>query len=102
MVCFWAEEGDQLSVKSVLENTEADAYATSFAEAVQLCMKAARGELKSKLAETAEPVPPRPPPPHRLPRPRPVAAAKPAPDATPPAPDKPKREPKRKSQSAVA
>ena len=101
MVCFWAEEGDQLSVKSVLENTEADAYATSLHEAVQLCMKAARGELKSKLAETAEPAAQT----TAAASPAasaPVAAAKPAPDATPPAPDKPKREPKRKSQSAVA
>jgi predicted PurR-regulated permease PerM len=90
MVCFWAEEGDQLSVKSVLENTEADAYATSLHEAVQLCMKAAKGELKSKLAEPAEPA-------------AAAASAAPASAATQSAaPDKPKREPKRKSQSAVA
>ena len=50
MVCFWADEGDTLSVKSLLENTEADAYATSLTEAVGLCVKAAKGELKSKLA----------------------------------------------------
>jgi hypothetical protein len=95
MVCFWAEEGDQLSVKSVLENTEADAYATSLHEAVQLCMKAAKGELKSKLADDAAPAA----------KPATPASASPAPASAPAqsaTPDKPKREPKRKSQSAVA
>ena len=97
MVCFWAEEGDQLSVKSVLENTEADAYATSLHEAVQLCVKAAKGELKSKLAVDS-----------RAGRAaagrRYGAAPAPAPPrlSRTPTPDKPKREPKRKSQSAVA
>jgi hypothetical protein len=77
MVCFWAEQGDSLSVKSLIENTEADAYATSLPEAVQLCMKAAKGELKGEEA-VAEPTPP-------------------------PASDKTKRrEPRRKSQSAAA
>jgi hypothetical protein len=59
----------------LIENTEADAYATSLPEAVQLCMKAAKGELKEAVVE---PTPP-------------------------PAPDKAKRrEPRRKSQSAAA
>ncbi len=94
MVCFWAEEGDQLSVKSVLANTEADAYATSLHEAVELCVKAAKGELKSKLAEASE----------AAAAPASATAVKPAPDSPPPvpSPDKPKREPKRKSQSAAA
>ena len=98
MVCFWAEEGDQLSVKSVLENTEADAYATSLHEAVELCVKAAKGELKSKLAPAEEAAA------AATPAPASAAAAKPTQDALPPgpSPDKPKREPKRKSQSAVA
>ena len=97
MVCFWAEEGDQPSVKSLLENTEADAYATSLAEAVQLCMKAARGELKSKLAGTAEPAA------QAAGVAQPATASAPAAAPQPNvAPDKPKREPKRKSQSAVA
>jgi predicted PurR-regulated permease PerM len=95
MVCFWAEEGDQLSVKSVLENTEADAYATSLQEAVQLCMTAAKGELKSKLAVTAESAAQA----AGVTAPASAPAAAPQPNATP---DKPKREPKRKSQSAVA
>jgi predicted PurR-regulated permease PerM len=84
MICFWAEQGDSLSVKSLLENTEADAYATSLHEAVEICVKAAKGELAMKeyLAEE------RTPPPAIAP---------------PPAPEKAKRrEPRRRSQSAVA
>jgi len=83
MVCFWAEEGDSISVKSLLENTEADDYATSLPEAVELCVKAAKGKLKGEEA-AAEPTPP--------------------PELTPaPAREKAKRrEPRRKSQNAVA
>jgi hypothetical protein len=97
MICFWADEGDQLSVKSLLANTEADAYATSLHEASELCVKAAKGELKSKLAvETAEPAG------HSAAAaPAAVAASSPAPQPNAEA-DKAKREPKRKSQSAVA
>lgn len=90
MVCFWAEEGDSVSVKSLLENTEADAYATTLPDAVQLCIKAAKGELKGKPEPAGE-------------TPVPEAATPPQPETTPPAPTKPKpREPKRKSPSAVA
>ena len=83
MVCFWAEEGDSISVKSLLENTEADDYATSLPEAVELCVKAAKGKLKGEEA-AAEPAPP--------------------PELTPaPVREKAKRrEPRRKSQNAVA
>jgi len=95
MVCFWAEEGDTLSVKSVREDSEADAYATSLHEAVELCVKAAKGELKSKLAaETVEPA-------AEAAGTSPAPASAPAPQSGS-APDKPKREPRRKSQSAVA
>jgi hypothetical protein len=97
MVCFFAGESDSLLVKSVRENTEADAYATSLCEAVELCVKAAKGELKSKLAE-ASPAPESPAAEPAIKAPAPVASV-PAPGA-PPA--KPKREPKRKSPSAVA
>ena len=97
MICFWAEEGDQLSVKSLLANTEADAYATSLHEASELCVKAAKGELKSKLAaETAEPAGQ-----SAAAAPAAVAASSPAPQPNAEA-DKPKPAPKRKSQSAVA
>ena len=97
VVCFWADAGDQLSVKSLLANTEADAYATSLHEASELCVKAAKGELKSKLAaETAEPAGhPAAPAPNAAP----ASAPPPQPNAEP---DKAMREPKRKSQSAVA
>jgi hypothetical protein len=95
MVCFWAEEGDTLSVKSVREDSEADAYATSLHEAVELCVKAAKGELKSKLAaETVEPA-------AEAAGTSPAPASAPAPQSGS-APDKPKREPRRKSQSVVA
>jgi predicted PurR-regulated permease PerM len=77
LVCYWSEEGDSAAAKALLETAEADAYATSLAEAVQLCVKAAKGELKS--AEVAEE------------------------PASSPARDKAKqREARRKSQSAVA
>ncbi len=95
LVCFWAEEGDQLSVKSLLANTEADAYATSLHEASELCVKAAKGELKSKLAAAVEPAAHA----EAADAPAPASATSPAPNVEP---DKPKREPKRKSQSAVA
>ena len=106
MVCFWADEGDTISVKSLLEHTEADAYATSLTEAVGLCVKAAKGELKSKLAvEDTAPADKSATPATPAAGPAPAsAAAKPGQDAPPPgpAPNKPKREPKRKSQSAAA
>jgi hypothetical protein len=72
----------------MLETAEADAYATSLREAVELCIKAAKGELKGEKAKSEEGV---------------AAASEPAPaPAVAPASAKPKREPKRKSQSAVA
>ncbi len=77
LVCYWNEEGNKAATKAMLETAEADAYATTLAEAVELCVKAAKGELKSAGS----------------------------PEATPPQAegDKAKpREPKRKPQSAVA
>jgi predicted PurR-regulated permease PerM len=85
VVSYVAEEGDVKQAREMLELAEADAYATSLDEAIELCVKAAKGELKAESAEgaSAQPAPP------------PEPAAKPA-------PVKPKREPKGKSQSAVA
>jgi hypothetical protein len=79
LVCYWNEEGNKAATKAMLETAEADAYATTLPEAVELCVKAAKGELKREQAEdTAS-----------------------APDQ--PSGDKPKpREPKRKPQSAAA
>jgi predicted PurR-regulated permease PerM len=84
LVCYWADETESASAKELLRHAEADAYATSLPEAVELCMKAAKGELKRAAETSAEAAPP------------PESAAAPA-------PAKPKhREPKRKSQSVVA
>ncbi|HZJ11861.1 MAG TPA: hypothetical protein VFD26_04320, partial [Methyloceanibacter sp.] len=83
LVCYWTDEGDSAAAKELLEAAEADAYATSLGEAVELCVKAAKGELKGEEA-AEEPTPP--------------------PELTPaPAREKAKqREPRRKSQSAAA
>ncbi len=74
VVCYWHDEGNKAAIKAMLETAEADGYATTLPEAVELCVKAAKGELQSAHATQA-----------------------------PPAEDKPKRgEPKRKPQNAVA
>jgi predicted PurR-regulated permease PerM len=54
LVCYWNEEGNRAATKAMLETAEADAYATSLPEAVELCIKAAKGELKSAKAAAAE------------------------------------------------
>jgi predicted PurR-regulated permease PerM len=46
LVCYWAEAPEAPSVKSLLATTEADAYATSLPEAVDICLSAAKGEPK--------------------------------------------------------
>ena len=75
VICYWHDEGNKAATKAMLETAEADGYATTLPEAVELCVKAAKGELAS-------------------------AHATPAP---PPAEDKPQRgEAKRKPRSAVA
>jgi acyl-coenzyme A thioesterase PaaI-like protein len=81
LVCYWNEEGNKAATKAMLETAEADAYAITLPEAVELCVKAAKGELKRDKAEDIE------------------AAS--APDQ--PSDDKPKpRAPRRKPQSAAA
>ncbi|MGH6833504.1 MAG: hypothetical protein ACRECM_10885, partial [Methyloceanibacter sp.] len=77
LVCYWSQKSDSAAAKKLIEAAEADAYATSLPEAVELCVKAAKGELKGKDAGE-EPTPP----PER-------AKAK-------------RCEPRRKSRSAVA
>jgi predicted PurR-regulated permease PerM len=47
LVCYWNEEGNKVAIKAMLETAEADAYATTLTEAVELCIKAAKGELTS-------------------------------------------------------
>jgi len=77
LVCYWNEEGNKAATKAMLETAEADAYAITLTEAVELCVKAAKGELKREQSGEGPP--------------------------SPPAGDKSKRgEPKRKPQSAVA
>jgi hypothetical protein len=79
LVCYWKEEGNKAATKAMLETAEADAYATTLPEAIELCVKAAKGELKREQAED-------------------TVSAAPSPSG-----DKPKRRaPKRKPQSAAA
>jgi predicted PurR-regulated permease PerM len=79
LVSYFAEEEHREAARQLLEEAEADACTTSLEDAVELCINAAKGELKPAAT---------PPPP-----PGPAAAAPPA---------KPKREASGKSRSAVA
>ena len=57
LVCYWSDADEAPAAKELLKAAEADAYATSLPQAVELCMAAAKGELKRE--ETAkEPTPP--------------------------------------------
>ena len=47
LVCYWTEAAEAGEARELLQHAEADAYATSLPEAVELCMKAAKGELKA-------------------------------------------------------
>jgi hypothetical protein len=70
-VVYWDEEGTP-AVKALLAAADADGYATSLHEAVDLCVKAAKGEIKSTPA-TAAPetvAPPKPTAKTRRPTPR--------------------------------
>jgi hypothetical protein len=57
MVCLWSEGEAPPSLKAVLEQAEADAYATSMPEAVKLCIEFAKGERGKKEEEGAAPAP---------------------------------------------
>jgi len=69
LVAYWSEEDDAKAAKEKLAAAEADAYATSLSEAVEICVKAAKGELKAEKAEEVE----EPTPPPSQPAPRRVA-----------------------------
>ena len=56
LVAFFADAEDADFVKALRETAEADAYATSLAEAVEHCVKAAKGELDGKPVEPQEEV----------------------------------------------
>ncbi|HSD91724.1 MAG TPA: AI-2E family transporter [Methyloceanibacter sp.] len=83
LVSYFADGDNVKQAREMLKLAEADAYATSLEEAVELCVKAAKGELKPAGAGEAESAPP------------PESAATPA-------QAKPKRAARGKSQSAVA
>jgi predicted PurR-regulated permease PerM len=75
LVCYWNEEGNKAATKAMLETAEADAYATTLPEAVELCVKAAKGELKADKAGEPASAPdqpsgdkPKPPAPRRKPQ----------------------------------
>jgi predicted PurR-regulated permease PerM len=91
LVCYWNEEGNKAATRAMLETAEADAYATSLREAVELCIKAAKGELQAEAGTEAAATAPAP---ETAPPPEPAASSAIA--------AKPKREPKRKSQSVGA
>ena len=46
LVCYWDEEEDTKSVKALLETAEADAYATTLDEALDILIDAAKGDRK--------------------------------------------------------
>ena len=46
LVCYWSEADEAQAAKELLQAAEADAYATSLPQAVELCIAAAKGELK--------------------------------------------------------
>ena len=59
LVCYWSDEDEAPAAKQLLEAAEADAYATSLPQAVELCMVAAKGELKRVEAAKEPTSPPR-------------------------------------------
>ncbi len=62
VVCYWHDEGNKAATKAMLETAEADGYATTLPEAVELCVKAAKGELTSEHATQAPPTEDKPKP----------------------------------------
>ena len=55
LVCYWSDEDEAPAAKQLLEAAEADGYATSLPQAVEVCMVAAKGELKRVEAQGANP-----------------------------------------------
>ena len=59
VVAYWADKFNTESVKELRATAEADAYATSLQEAVEICVTAAKGELKREQPRGADgPAPP--------------------------------------------
>jgi len=102
LVCLWSEGEAPVSLKAVLETAEADAYATSLPEAVELCIAFAKGE-HAKKDEGPSVDPHAVPPPAAIAPPVPISEAMPpapAPDAAPKSGKKPATP--RKPQTASA
>ena len=79
LVCLWSEGEAPVSLKAVLETAEADAYATSLPEAVELCIAFAKGEhAKKDEGPSVDP--------HAVPPPAAIAPPVPMSEAMPPAP----------------
>jgi predicted PurR-regulated permease PerM len=76
MVCLWSEGEAPPSLKAVLEQAEADAYATSLPEAVKICIEFAKGE-RGKTEELPEPKAPLVPAANEIARASDAAAAAP-------------------------
>ena len=57
LVCLWSEGEAPPSLKAVLEQADADSYATSLPEAVKLCIEFAKGE-RGKKVDLPEPTAP--------------------------------------------
>jgi hypothetical protein len=53
LVCYWNDEDKTPASNQLVEVAEADAYATSLPQAVEICMTAAKGELRRKQTSDA-------------------------------------------------
>jgi len=57
LVAYWSDEHDKASVKDLLETAEADAYATTLHEAVEILTEAAKGKIFGTVTAKAKPKP---------------------------------------------
>ena len=57
LVAYWSDEHDKASVKNLLETAEADAYATTLHEALEILTEAARGKIFGTVTAKAAPKP---------------------------------------------
>jgi hypothetical protein len=57
LVCYWGEKSGTPAAKEMLQAAEADAYALSLSEAVELCVKAAKGEVLGDANAETPPLP---------------------------------------------
>jgi hypothetical protein len=57
LVCYWGEKSGMPAAKEMLQAAEADAYALSLSEAVELCVKAAKGEFLGNANAQTPPLP---------------------------------------------